>query len=163
MFPFVALVHCGQALPGAGDDAAVEAEAAVAADVATATPDVDTKAPEAGLDVPTPPDNPEVTLDSHEVSPDRPEVAIDRPVVRDVPVGRDVPAPPPCRTRVTYGNAWIHGPGHPADYDDVDGVVTWDGQCAADGSNSVATLSNGWRPYFTGRNSCILAFGVSDQ
>ena len=175
VFPFVALVHCGQALPGAEDDAAVKPEAAVAADTSTATPDVDTKAPEAGIDVPTPSDNPEVAPDSPDgaldspevaldtpvVTPDTPEVAVDRPVARDVPVVRDVPATPPCRTRVTYGNAWIHGPGHPADYDDVDGVVTWDGQCTTDGSNSVATLSNGWRPYFTGRNSCILAFDYS--
>lgn len=147
VFPFVALVHCGQAPLGPVDDGAVSTEVPLGADVAPAAPDVGDEPPEAGIDVPTPPDG---------AAP-----PVDRPLPRDVAPVRDGPSPPPCRTRVTYGNAWIHPPGHPADHDDVDGVVTWDGACATDGSNSVATLSNGWRPYFTGHNSCIVALDYS--
>lgn len=66
-------------------------------------------------------------------------------------------APWPCRTRITYGSTWIHGPNHPDNVDVADGVVTWDGTCAIDGAgNSNATLSNGWQPYFLGR-SCALS------
>ncbi|MBL8601156.1 MAG: family 43 glycosylhydrolase [Myxococcales bacterium] len=88
---------------------------------------------------------------------DRPDV----PAARDVEAARDVPPTPVCRTRVTYGSAWLRPAGHPNDYDDVDGQITWDGACAADGGNSVATLSNGWRPYFSGRSGCIMAFDYS--
>ncbi|MCC7538412.1 MAG: family 43 glycosylhydrolase, partial [Deltaproteobacteria bacterium] len=70
------------------------------------------------------------------------------------------PPPEPCTTRITYGSSWIHGPDHPAQHDDAPGVVTWDGTCVRDGSNSYATLSNGWRPYFEGPTSCILALDV---
>jgi GH43 family beta-xylosidase len=63
----------------------------------------------------------------------------------------------PCTTRVTYGSGWIHGPEHPAQHDDVAGVVRWDGTCTDDGGSSYATLSNGWRPYFEGRGACLLA------
>ncbi|HEY1697771.1 MAG TPA: glycoside hydrolase family 43 protein [Polyangiaceae bacterium] len=35
--------------------------------------------------------------------------------------------------------------------------MTWDGSCIDDGANSYATLSNGWKPYFTGNSACILA------
>lgn len=65
--------------------------------------------------------------------------------------------PPPCTTRITYGNGWIHGPDHPADFDLAAGVVTWDGACTDDGSNSYAVLSNGWRPYFAGHSGCVIA------
>ncbi len=76
-------------------------------------------------------------------------------VVRDVTpdVARDVPvidAPPPCRTRITYGNAWIRPRLHVDAFDETDGLVTWDGVCTDEGPNSYATLSNGWRPYFSG-------------
>lgn len=65
----------------------------------------------------------------------------------------------PCITRITYGAAWLRPANHPADYDDVAGVVTWNGQCAQDASNnSYATFSNGWQPYFIGRSGCVLAF-----
>jgi len=67
----------------------------------------------------------------------------------------DAGAPEPCTTRVTYGSAWIRSD-HPEPYDDVRGVITWDGVCHADGGNSYAVLSNGWRPYFRGRE-CIIA------
>ncbi|MGE0327372.1 MAG: glycoside hydrolase family 43 protein [Polyangiaceae bacterium] len=68
----------------------------------------------------------------------------------------------PCTTRITYGSAWIKGGNHPSDYDVADGVVTWDGSCQVDGSgNAYATLSNGWQPYFSGKN-CIIALDYSD-
>jgi hypothetical protein len=63
----------------------------------------------------------------------------------------------PCTTRVTYGSAWIHGAGHPGSTDIATADVTWDGTCTDDGANSYATLSNGWRPYFTGNGACVLA------
>ncbi len=76
----------------------------------------------------------------------------------DASAALDAAAPPtPCVTRITYGSSWIHGPDHPAQHDDAMGHVTWDGVCHVDGGNSFAVLSNGWRPYFTGRSSCILA------
>lgn len=62
-----------------------------------------------------------------------------------------------CTTRIGYGSAWIAAANHPDPYDDVTGRVFWDGDCAASGGNSVATLSNGWAPHFTGANSCGLA------
>jgi len=77
------------------------------------------------------------------------------PPPRDV--GLDAVTIEPCTTRVTYGSAWIHGPEHPADFDDAPGVITWDGICTADGANSYAILSNGWRPYFTGTSGCVLS------
>ncbi len=40
--------------------------------------------------------------------------------------------------------------------------MTWDGSCAIDASgNSFATLSNGWKPYFRGRSSCVIALDYS--
>jgi GH43 family beta-xylosidase len=63
-------------------------------------------------------------------------------------------APSGCSTRVTYGSAWLHPGGHPAQFDDVAGRVTWDGVCA----NGVATLSNGWTPTFNGASACELSF-----
>ena len=59
---------------------------------------------------------------------------------------------PACATRITYGAAWLHAPGHAESYDDVSDVVTWDGACAA----SVATLSNGWQPHFDA--ACAMSF-----
>jgi len=61
-----------------------------------------------------------------------------------------------CTTRVSYGDAWIHT-NHPALFDDVNGPVTWDGKCTNQGSNSVAKLSNGWAPVFTGHDACLIA------
>src|ERR1700712_2888319 len=63
-----------------------------------------------------------------------------------------------CSTRITYGSAWIRPPTHTDTWDDVSGVVTWDGSCELDASgNSVAQLSNGWRPFFTGGKTCVIA------
>jgi len=71
-------------------------------------------------------------------------------------------APPACTTRITYGSAWVRPPNHPADFDDVMGTVTWDGGFTIDGSgNSVAELSNGWRPVFTGRQGAIVSLQSS--
>ncbi|EYF05479.1 glycoside hydrolase family 43 protein [Chondromyces apiculatus] len=70
-------------------------------------------------------------------------------------------APLTCTTRVTYGDAWIRPASHPAQFDDASGTVTWDGTCTNDGTNSYAVLSNGWKPYFTGRNACVLALDTS--
>jgi arabinan endo-1,5-alpha-L-arabinosidase len=67
-------------------------------------------------------------------------------------------APAGCATRVSYGPSWLPAPNHPAYHDDVKGVLTWDGICHASGSQSWALLSNGWTPYFSGSNSCDLAF-----
>ncbi|MEB2325148.1 MAG: glycoside hydrolase family 43 protein, partial [Sorangiineae bacterium] len=66
--------------------------------------------------------------------------------------------PTSCETRVSYGPAWIAGAGHANRYDDVAGVVTWNGTCSASGGQSFATLSNGWTPYFAGGNACDLSF-----
>ncbi len=63
----------------------------------------------------------------------------------------------PCTTRVQYGAAWIRPANHPDDFDVVDGPVTWDGSCTDDGQSSFATLSNGWKPYFSGSSACIVA------
>lgn len=63
-----------------------------------------------------------------------------------------------CATRVSYGPTWIPAPNHPASFDDVDGVLTWDGICHANGSSSWAQLSNGWTPGFDGADACDLAF-----
>ncbi|HPB95586.1 MAG TPA: glycoside hydrolase family 43 protein, partial [Polyangiaceae bacterium] len=63
-----------------------------------------------------------------------------------------------CQTRVTYGPAWKSDPNHPASYDDVKGTLAWNGVCHVEGSSSYARLSNGWTPYFKGKNTCDLAF-----
>lgn len=74
------------------------------------------------------------------------------------------PPPPPCTTRVSYGSTWIHGPGHPDNYDDAPGVITWNGTCQNDAAgNSFAMLSNGWVPYFTGRSACLIALDYSES
>jgi arabinan endo-1,5-alpha-L-arabinosidase len=62
-----------------------------------------------------------------------------------------------CTTRISYGDAWLPPPNHPASYDDVTGPVTWDGTCGFDGRNSFALLSNGFKPYFAGRGACEIA------
>lgn len=67
----------------------------------------------------------------------------------------------PCRTRITYGTAWVHGADHPAWFDDADGVVTWDGACIDEGPSSYAKLSNGWKPYFSGHGACVIALDRS--
>jgi beta-xylosidase len=51
----------------------------------------------------------------------------------------------------------MHPATHPAQYDDTTGIVTWDGACTFDGTNSYATLSNGWKPYFNGHGPCTFA------
>lgn len=73
----------------------------------------------------------------------------------DAPAGPDAD-PGVCSTRITYGATWIAA--HDAHYDDVAGEVTWDGTCTDDGPNSYATLSNGFKPYFTGHSACVMAF-----
>ncbi|HMR74439.1 MAG TPA: glycoside hydrolase family 43 protein [Polyangiaceae bacterium] len=66
--------------------------------------------------------------------------------------------PAACETRITYGPAWQQAPNHPNTFDNVQGVVTWNGHCAGSGGSSIATLSNGWAPHFTGSGACDLAF-----
>lgn len=69
--------------------------------------------------------------------------------------------PDGCMTRLTYGSAWIAPADHPSRYDDVPGIVTWDGACSLDSAgNSVASLSNGWRPVFEGAAGCVIALDV---
>lgn len=63
---------------------------------------------------------------------------------------------PACATRIMYGDAWLHPAGHDAQYDIAGGRVFWDGACRAAGGDSVAQLSNGWAPHFTGASSCVL-------
>lgn len=72
--------------------------------------------------------------------------------------GGSAEAGPHCTTHITYGSAWDHGSGHPAQTDDVTDTVTWDGVCTDDGTSSYAVLSNGWKPYFQGNGACELAF-----
>ncbi|MFT3698007.1 MAG: glycoside hydrolase family 43 protein [Kofleriaceae bacterium] len=85
--------------------------------------------------------------DHHDNSVDAPVPTGDGPIV-DADPGV-------CSTRITYGATWISA--HPAQFDDVMGEVTWDGTCTDDGANSYATLSNGFKPYFTGHSSCVIA------
>jgi arabinan endo-1,5-alpha-L-arabinosidase len=69
----------------------------------------------------------------------------------------DTTPPPPCTTRITYGSSWLKPASHATYYDDVKGKVTWSGSCSVDSTgNAYATLSNGWKPYFKGRN-CVMA------
>lgn len=76
--------------------------------------------------------------------------------------GPEVDAFTPCATRITYGSAWLRPDGRMNDHDDVEGRVTWDGVCHLDAAgNSYAELSNGWRPYFRGASSCIIALDLS--
>jgi arabinan endo-1,5-alpha-L-arabinosidase len=63
-----------------------------------------------------------------------------------------------CSTRITYAPTWAHPANHPAQYDDVDGRIFSDGSCTTSGSESIATLSNGWQPHFTGADSCGMSF-----
>ncbi|HEX8703457.1 MAG TPA: glycoside hydrolase family 43 protein [Myxococcaceae bacterium] len=62
-----------------------------------------------------------------------------------------------CSTRITYGDRWLRPSGHTAQYDVAADLVTWDGTCVNEGTNSYAVLSNGWKPYFSGNNACVLA------
>lgn len=66
--------------------------------------------------------------------------------------------PSSCETRIHYGPSWLPAPNHPDPFDDVGGVVTWNGTCAASGGNSHARLSNGWQPHFAGVGACDLSF-----
>lgn len=70
-------------------------------------------------------------------------------------------APSACATRVTYGAAWLHPDGHPAQYDDVAGRLTWDRACHASGGRSYATLSNGWAPHFSGTDACAISLAYT--
>lgn len=79
----------------------------------------------------------------------------------DLALPRPEAAPLPCTTRITYGSTWIKPANHPASHDVVQGLVTWDGYCKVDAAgNAWATLSNGWKPFFSGR-SCIIALDYS--
>lgn len=62
-----------------------------------------------------------------------------------------------CKTRISYGPRWLAAPNHPNRYDDVNGVVTWDGVCRAAGTNTYARISNTWEPHFSGSNSCEIS------
>lgn len=77
--------------------------------------------------------------------------------------GSCAPAAPAhgCSTRVTYNPSWLHPDGHSEAFDDVDGVITTDGQCNADGESSYLQLSNGWRPHFMGQDSCSISLRYS--
>ncbi|QED25811.1 family 43 glycosylhydrolase [Microvenator marinus] len=66
--------------------------------------------------------------------------------------------PTSCRTRIGYGPSWMAPANHPNRFDDVQGVVTWEGTCRAAGGDSAARLSNGWDPHFQGGGACDLAF-----
>jgi len=68
---------------------------------------------------------------------------------------------PSCTTRITYGSLWMHGAGQADHTDIVSGHVTWDGACLSDGANSYAVLSNGWKPFFEGNSSCVIALDYS--
>ncbi|HEY0253187.1 MAG TPA: glycoside hydrolase family 43 protein, partial [Kofleriaceae bacterium] len=57
---------------------------------------------------------------------------------------------------ISYGATWIAPANHPDHLDTVTDDVTWDGSCTDDGANSYATLSNGFKPYFTGRSACVI-------
>lgn len=111
----------------------------------------------------------DVAVDASDVAVVR-DVAVDArdaAVVRDVAVDArdaavDTAPPPRCRTRVSYGEAWMHPADHVESFDDTDGLVTWDGVCHDDGANSYAVLSNGWRPYFSGRGRCSVDLDATE-
>ncbi len=88
------------------------------------------------------------------------DAAIDGPGDAALDAASDAAVNESCVTRVTYGSAWIHPDGHAAQYDDVEGVVSWDGVCHDDGARSYAELSNGARAHFRGNGACILALDV---
>src|SRR6185312_10718761 len=85
----------------------------------------------------------------------------DASIDASIEAGTQSDAVAPCTTRIQYGAAWIHGANHPDDFDVASGPVTWDGTCTDDGTNSYATLSNGWKPYFSGHSACVIAFDES--
>jgi arabinan endo-1,5-alpha-L-arabinosidase len=87
------------------------------------------------------------------------DVAPPRDVASEVTAATDTGGP--CSTRISYGAAWIAPADHPASYDDVSALVSWDGTCTNNGANSYTLLSNGWKPYFNGNDACILALDVS--
>jgi arabinan endo-1,5-alpha-L-arabinosidase len=66
-----------------------------------------------------------------------------------------------CSTRIAYGSRWIRPADHPDAFDVVDGEVTWDGTCITEGANSFATLSNGFKPRFTGSFGCEIALDTT--
>ncbi|HTL38196.1 MAG TPA: glycoside hydrolase family 43 protein [Kofleriaceae bacterium] len=78
-----------------------------------------------------------------------------------VPDAKPFADAPHCSTRITYASTWIKPGGHPTNVDTVDDKVEWDGTCTDDGANSYATLSNGWKPYFTGHQACAIALDYS--
>ncbi len=83
-------------------------------------------------------------------------------VATDADVGKgDDGTTEACATKISYAESWIAGANHPARFDVADGHVTWDGTCTDDGNNSYATLSNGWKPYFTGKQACAIALDPS--
>lgn len=77
-------------------------------------------------------------------------------IALDVRGDCEEPPPAECTTRVTYGSTWLHGPGHPAQHDDVRGALSWDGVCRSGSGGAFAQLSNGWQPHFAG--ACSMSF-----
>ena len=67
----------------------------------------------------------------------------------------------PCATRISYGASWIKPGGHPDAFDEVPGVVTWDGACVDAAGDSFAVLSNGFKPYFSGPGGCVIALDTA--
>jgi GH43 family beta-xylosidase len=130
--------------------------AACADDVASNTPDASPALDAPMLDAPAR-DAPDIIVVADARSPDAPPDVPSRDVAPP-----DAPVAARCRTRVTYGEAWIRPAGHDEAFDEVDGLVTWDGVCTDDGANSYAALSNGWRPYFTGNGRCAIALDTSN-
>ena len=48
----------------------------------------------------------------------------------------------PCATRITYGSTWIKAANHPESYDDLKGLVTWDGACKVDAAGNAYVASS---------------------
>lgn len=65
-------------------------------------------------------------------------------------------------TRISYSTAWIRPADHAdTNYDDVSGLVTWDGNFEIDpAGNTKVTLSNGFTPFFTGTTQAAVALDV---
>jgi hypothetical protein len=63
------------------------------------------------------------------------------------------------RTKITYGLAWFKPSNHPDQFDIVEGTVTIVSGCANDNlDNSYLVLSNGFIPFFQGKNACSISF-----
>ncbi|MDP3155574.1 MAG: glycoside hydrolase family 43 protein [Archangium sp.] len=167
VLPILLLLACGGGPfvidePDAGhsSDAGLSGEDA-GVDAGTVTEDAGTQVEDAGFDAGITPVDAGITpVDAGTTPVDAGTTPIDAgttPIdAGTTPIDAGTPAP--CITRITYGASWFPPANHPNDYDDVTGVVTWDGSCTQDSSgNSKATLSNGWQPIFGGRSGCVIA------